>query len=181
MPMELPSHELPQIENDLEGTALFQKMRDVPAAPNPMAEKREMQVAFDDVLSKLGTRAVAPEPGESPEQYLAVLGTQAAGFGPEERKGINRRSLPPAALAEICREDLAIAKAEIERPNHSLRPDEVRDVIKTDRRISDARCNPVDSIGSSTKSRVSHYEPPPSARFPRNKDGSARRNIEPLQ
>ena len=46
---------------------------------------------------------------------------------------------------------------------------------------SDAKCNPVDSIGSSTKSRVSHSERPPSARFPGDKDGSARRNIEPLQ
>ena len=46
---------------------------------------------------------------------------------------------------------------------------------------SDVRCNPVDSIGSSTESRVSHSEPPPSARFPRDKDGSARRNIEPVQ
>src|SRR3984957_3965098 len=31
---------------------------------------------------------------------------------------------------------------------------------------SDAKCNPVDSIGSSTKSRVSHSERRPSARFP---------------
>jgi len=46
---------------------------------------------------------------------------------------------------------------------------------------SDAKCNPVDSIGSSTKSRVSHSERRPSARFPGDKDGSARRNIEPLQ
>ena len=46
---------------------------------------------------------------------------------------------------------------------------------------SDVRCNPVDSIGSSTESRVSHSEPPPSARFPRDKDGPARRYIEPLQ
>ncbi len=46
---------------------------------------------------------------------------------------------------------------------------------------SDAKCNPVDSIGSSTKSRVSHSERPPSARFPGDKVGSARRNIEPLQ
>src|ERR1700723_2323331 len=45
---------------------------------------------------------------------------------------------------------------------------------------SDAKCNPVDSIGSSTKSRVSHSERPPSARFPGDEDGSARRNIEPL-
>src|SRR5271157_4784298 len=40
---------------------------------------------------------------------------------------------------------------------------------------SDAKCNPVDSIGSSTKSRVSHSEHRPSARFPGDKDGSARR------
>jgi hypothetical protein len=46
---------------------------------------------------------------------------------------------------------------------------------------SDAKCNPLGSIGSSTKSRVSHSEPPPSARFPGDKDGSARGNIEPLQ
>ena len=46
---------------------------------------------------------------------------------------------------------------------------------------SDAKCNPVDSIGSSTKSRVSHSERRPSARFPGDVDGSARRNIEPLQ
>jgi hypothetical protein len=39
---------------------------------------------------------------------------------------------------------------------------------------SDAKCNPVDSIGSSTKSRVSHSERRPSARFPGDKDGSAR-------
>ena len=46
---------------------------------------------------------------------------------------------------------------------------------------SDAKCNAVDSIGSSTKSRVSHSEHRPSARFPGDKDGSARRNIEPFQ
>jgi hypothetical protein len=46
---------------------------------------------------------------------------------------------------------------------------------------SDAKCNPVDSIGSSTKSRVCHSERRPSARFPGDKDGSAIRNIEPLQ
>jgi Cytochrome c len=45
---------------------------------------------------------------------------------------------------------------------------------------SDAKCNPVDSIGSSTESRVSHSERGPSARFPGDKDGSARREIEPL-
>ena len=46
---------------------------------------------------------------------------------------------------------------------------------------SDAKCNPVDSIGSSTKSRVSHSERRPSAWFPGDEDSSARRNIEPLQ
>ena len=129
----VPSHELPPIENDLEGTAIFQKMRVTEAVPNALAEKRQMQVAFDDVLSKLGTRAVAPKEGESHEHYLATLGTQAAAYGPEERRKIDRLSLPPAALAEIARQDLAHAKAEIEKPNHSLRPGEVREVIKTDR------------------------------------------------
>jgi hypothetical protein len=46
---------------------------------------------------------------------------------------------------------------------------------------SDAKCNPVDSIGSSTKSRISHSDRRPSARFPGDEDGSARENIEPLQ
>ena len=45
---------------------MFQKLRAVPAAPNPLAEKREMQVAFDDVLSELGTRAVAPSRVKAP-------------------------------------------------------------------------------------------------------------------
>ena len=54
-------------------------------------------------------------------------------FGPEDRKGIDRRKLPPAALAEVAREDLAIAKAEIEHPRHSLKPGETRQVTKTDR------------------------------------------------
>jgi hypothetical protein len=35
---------------------------------------------------------------------------------------------------------------------------------------SDAKCNPIDSIGSSTKSRVSHSERWPSARFPGDKE-----------
>jgi membrane-associated phospholipid phosphatase len=66
-------------------------------------------------------------------------------------------------------QDVAEKRLAADRPHHEAGVD------------SDARCNPIDSIGSSTKSRVSHSEPPPSARFPRDKDGSARRNIEPLQ
>ena len=46
---------------------------------------------------------------------------------------------------------------------------------------SDVRCNPVDSIGSSTENRVSHSEPRLLLGFRRDKDGSARRNIEPIQ
>jgi hypothetical protein len=129
----LPHVELPPIENDLEGTAIFQRLRATPAAPNPLADQRELQESFDDVLSRLGTRAVAPKDGESHHDYLATLSTQAAAFGPEERKGINRLSLPDAALAEVARQDLAIAKAEIERPRYSLKPGETREVIKVDR------------------------------------------------
>jgi hypothetical protein len=46
---------------------------------------------------------------------------------------------------------------------------------------SDAKRNPVDSIGSSTKSRISHSERRPSARFPGDEGGWARRNSGPLQ
>jgi hypothetical protein len=130
------SHELPQAENDLESTAIFRELRAVEPKRNALAEQREAQQAFDDVLSKLGTRAVAPRYGESNEHFLAVLATQAAAFGPEDRKRIDRQSLArssPAALAEVARTDLEIARGEIERPHYSLRPGETRAVEKIDR------------------------------------------------
>jgi hypothetical protein len=60
------------------------------------------------------------------------MGTFAAHFGPEERKRINRFSLPSSALAEVVRQDLDIARQEIEHPRHSLKPGELREVIKQD-------------------------------------------------
>jgi len=119
--------------DELTETTIFQELRATPIERDMLGEKRSAQGAFDEVLSKLGSRAVAPRDGESSAHYLAVLATQAAEYGPEKRRQINRLSLPPQALAEIAREDLQYAKAEIERPNHSLRPDELREVIKTDR------------------------------------------------
>jgi hypothetical protein len=119
-----------------ENTAIVKEARAAPAAPNPLAEKREIQNAFDNVLSQLGARTVAPVDGESNAHYLARLGTQAAAYGPPERKDIDRQGLAkdsPSALAEMVREDLAIAKAEIERPHYSLRPGETRMVEKIDR------------------------------------------------
>jgi hypothetical protein len=104
------------MSDDLIETTLFKELRATPSAPNPIAEQREAQVAFDDVLWPLGLRAPSPEQGESNTSYLARLAEHAAVFGPEDRKAIDRRKLPPAALAEIAREDLAIAKAEIDRP-----------------------------------------------------------------
>ena len=121
---------------DLAETALFQKLKATPVAPNPLDEKREAQRSFDEVLSKLGSAAVAPEDGESNAHYLAVLGTQAAAYGPEERRKIDRVRLAneaPAALAEIAQEDLTIARVEIERPYYSLKPGETREVRKIDR------------------------------------------------
>jgi hypothetical protein len=129
---ELP----PEDPSDITKTELFQKLRATEAAPNPLAEQRQAQCAFDEVLSKLGTRAVAPVSGESPEHYLAVLAQQAAAFGPEERKQIDRQSLAavsPAALAEVARQDLEFARSEIEHPKHSLKDGEVREVVKIDR------------------------------------------------
>lgn len=120
-------------DDDLAETALFKKLKATPHAPDPLTDQRKAQQAFDEVLSPLGLRAPGPEPDESNTHYLARLAEHAAVFGPEDRKGIDRRRLPPAALAEIAREDLAIAKGEIDRPYHSLRPGETREVTKTDR------------------------------------------------
>jgi hypothetical protein len=130
------SHELPQHENKLEATSTWRELKAVAATPNPDANHREVQLAADDVLRPLGSMAVAPKAGEDGASYLAVIGTQLAGYGPEERRQIDRLRLAreaPAALAEVVREDLQIAKAEIEHPNHSLRPNEVREVTKIDR------------------------------------------------
>jgi hypothetical protein len=121
-----------------ESTALIQKLRATPTGPNEEAEKRELQAVADDILAKLpgGCRAVTFKADETHAEYVAVIGTQLAVFGPLERKGIDRLRLAkdsPAALAEIVREDFEIANAEIERPRYSLKPGETRAVVKVDR------------------------------------------------
>jgi hypothetical protein len=121
-----------------ESTALIQKLRTTPAVANEDAEKRQLQAVADDILAKLpgARRAVTFKADETHAEYAAVIGTQLAAFGPEERKEINRLRLAhdsPAALAEIVREDFEIAKSEIERPRYSLKPGETRAVVKVDR------------------------------------------------
>jgi hypothetical protein len=118
-PVELP-HEDP---SDITKTAIFQELKATPEAPNQLADQRQLQRSFDEV---------APQRGESNEHYLAVLSTQAAQYGPEERRNINRLSLPPSALAVVARDDLDFARKEIEHPNHSLKDGEVREVVKQD-------------------------------------------------
>jgi hypothetical protein len=88
----------------------------------------------------------------------------------KEQKDFDSIRLQPELVQDIADE---LAKTSVEDPSNLIILDNLVD--------SDAKCNPVDSIGSSTKSRVSLSERPPSARFPGDKDGSARRNIEPLQ
>jgi hypothetical protein len=130
------SHELPQHENALEATSAWRELKAVAATPNPDANNREVQQVADDILRPLGSMAVGPKKGEDGANYLAVLGTQLAAYGPPERREIDRLRLAreaPAALAEIVREDMAIAKAEIERPRYSLRPGETREVTRVDR------------------------------------------------
>jgi hypothetical protein len=116
-----------------EDTALFKKFKAAPSVPDPLADKVQAQAAFDEVLTPLGVRAPPPEPKESEAQYLARLGEHAAAFGPEDRKSVNRYGLPAAALAEFVREDLNIAKAEVERPNYSL-----KEGVLTERHRQDA-------------------------------------------
>jgi hypothetical protein len=118
--------------DDLTDTSLFKRLRATLSTPDPMQDKVQAQIAFDEVLTPLGIRAPGPEPHESDSAYLARLGEHAAAFGPEDRKSINRYALPPAALTEFVRQDLDIARSEINHPNHSLKPGELREVIKED-------------------------------------------------
>ena len=119
--------------DDLAKTDIFREMAETPCEVSPLARQRDLQAAFDAVLSKLGSRAIAPDEGENDFHYLAKLATQAAMYGPPERREIARLSLPPAALAIVAQQDLANARAEIERPRHSLKPGETREVKKIDR------------------------------------------------
>jgi hypothetical protein len=117
----------------LEKTMGFRVAKAMPSAPDPMLEKRELQEVADPTLRKLGSFAPAPRADENTFDYMARLGEHAAVFGPDDRKGVNRYDLPPAALAEWVKQDLAIAEAEAERPRYSLKPGELREVVKTDR------------------------------------------------
>jgi hypothetical protein len=120
------------MSDNFEGTSLFRRFRATPSARDPNADKLEVQETFEEVLSQLGTRAPAPEPNESEGAYLARLGDICAVFGPEERKRVDRSSLPSAALAEFVRQDLEIARQEVERPNYTL-----KEGVLTERRKSD--------------------------------------------
>jgi hypothetical protein len=119
--------------DELDQTTLFRKLKAMPSVPDPMADKVQVQAAFDEVLSELGTRAPPPGPKESDHDYLARLGEHCAVFGPEERKRIDRHQLPSAALAAFVSEDLEIAKQEVIRPHHSL-----KEGVWTERRRHDA-------------------------------------------
>jgi hypothetical protein len=124
---------MPEEDGDLSKTDIFNEMAQTPVPVDSMARQRQMQAAFDSVLSKLGSQAIAPEDGETDSHYLAKLATQAAQYGPPELRDIPRLSLHPAALARIALDDLENAREEIERPRHSLKPGETREVHKIDR------------------------------------------------
>ena len=99
---------------------------------------------------------------------------------------------PRLAAIDLVLERLKAVEArlgELEGENRQLRSDnsrlrwmvfkQISEVARIEVGDSDAKCNAVDSIGSSTKSRVSHSEHRPSARFG-DKDGSARRMSSPF-
>jgi hypothetical protein len=97
------SHELPQHENRLEATSSWRELKAVAATPNPDAENREVQQVADDVLRPLGSMAVAPKKGEDGANYLAVIGTQLADYGPPERRNIDRLRLAREAQRRLLR------------------------------------------------------------------------------
>jgi hypothetical protein len=132
------SRELPQEDPfDVTKTEAFKELRATQTKSDEnvaiLAKNRELQAVAQSILSKLDSRAPIPVEGESFHHYGARVGDALAKVGPEERRGINRQSLPPEALAEIVKVDAEYAKAEIEHPKHSLRDGEVREVVRVDR------------------------------------------------
>jgi hypothetical protein len=114
-----------------EDTMLYRRYKAQPPIPDKFADSTEATIAFDEVLTPLGLRAPMRGPNESEADHLAKLGEHAAVFRPEDRKCVNRYNLPSSALAEFVKQDLEIARQEIERPHYSLKPGELREVVKT--------------------------------------------------
>jgi hypothetical protein len=121
------------MSDEFDKTSIFKRFKATQGAPDPFADSTQATIAFDEVLTPLGIRAPMRRPNESEADHLARLGEHAAAFGPEDRKRVNRYNLPSAALAEFVRQDLEIARQEIEHPRYSLKPGELREVVKTDR------------------------------------------------
>jgi hypothetical protein len=113
-------------------TAFYREAQSQPRPYDPEAVKFEIQSLADSVLSHLGARAPASIPGEGKAAYVARIGEALAAFGPEDRRLLDRRSLPFSAVAEVVRADLDFAAREIAEPLHSLKDGEVREVIRLD-------------------------------------------------
>ena len=103
-----------------EKTLRFKIAKAMTGVPDTMQEKHELQRVADPTLRKLGSFAPAPRADENNFDYMARIGEHVAVFGPEDRKGVDRYSSPPSALAEWVKQDLAIAEAEIEHPRYLL-------------------------------------------------------------
>ena len=98
-----------------------------------LARSRPLQAEFDEPLVELGSFAPGKQVMESDEAYAVKLGECAAGFGPDERKRIDRSKLHGPALAAFIKEDLEILKAEAHTPNYTL-----REGVLTERQRTDA-------------------------------------------
>jgi hypothetical protein len=113
-------------------TALYHEAQASPRSHDPEAVKLEIAALADSVLGQLGARAPAPIAGEGKAAFTARIGEALAAYGPEERRSLDRRSLPFREVAEVVRADLAYAEREIAEPLHSLKDGEVREVIRLD-------------------------------------------------
>jgi HSP20 family molecular chaperone IbpA len=140
-----------------------------------MAEKQEMAVREKKELTAKEEKTV---PGRHFVPYADIYETDDALSVVLEMPGVEKKDLDVALENDVLRVDGRIDFSKYKDTEPVYAEYNVGHYGRVD---SDAKCNPVDSIGSSTKSRVSHSERRPSARFPGDKDGSARRNIEPLQ
>jgi hypothetical protein len=117
---------------DFEQSAAYREALAEPRQRDPGAVNREIQILADDVLVHHGLRAPAPKPQEASRSYVARLGETFEPFVSPERRGLDRHAMAFADAAEMLRVDLDQARQEIERPFHSLKDGEIREVIRLD-------------------------------------------------
>jgi hypothetical protein len=117
-----------------EDTKLYRRFKAQPGVPDRYEDQLEAHLTVRDALEPLGINVPSPYVAKlDDDAYLTLLGNLTAKVGPTERKDVDIFSLPASAKAEWIKQGVDIARAEIDHPRYSLKPGELREVVKIDR------------------------------------------------